>query len=210
MQRKGLVARMKELKYGPVKIYSFSDFIDKITGDTFSENEYPIAFRGHRDRYCKLEPKALREDSFERNEHRLLRDLIASHPQEFDFDRTMFDRLVLMQHFGLPTRLLDVTTNPLVALWFAVNEPNNKKCDGAVEPFFIDAKVNCYFDSDKVSCLSNLAALTYEDKEFIRKNVLGNEISEKGPLKRLLHFIKDEKPYFEPRIESLDFLRVCM
>nr|WP_257627200.1 FRG domain-containing protein [Enterobacter roggenkampii] len=24
----------------------------------------------------------------------------------------MFDRLVRMQHFGLPTRLLDVTSNP--------------------------------------------------------------------------------------------------
>jgi hypothetical protein len=120
----------------------------------------------------------------------------------------MFDRLARMQHFGLPTRLLDVTTNPLAALWFAVHELNKEQSDGAVEAFFIHKKVMCYFDSDKVSCLSNLAALPYEDKEFIRKNILRNDLSEKNQMKRFLHFIKDEKPYFEPRIENRDLLRV--
>lgn len=207
MARNGLIALMEESQ-GPMEISSVSEFVRQITGDMFSGSEYPVAFRGHRDRSWKLEPKALREDAFERNEHRLLRDLIASHPQEFDSDRTMFDRLVRMQHFGLPTRLLDVTTNPLVALWFAAHEQGREESDGAVEAFFIDRKVMCYFDSDKVSCLSNLAALTYEDKESIRKDILREDLSDTEQMKRFLHFIKDEKPYFEPRIDSLDLLRV--
>ena len=66
-----------------------------------------------------------------KHERDIILEIQAVHPGEFARDNTMFDRLVRMQHFNLPTRLLDVTANPLVALYFA-SELSEPETDGSV------------------------------------------------------------------------------
>lgn len=89
-------------------------------------------FRGQANAEWTLSPSLYRQGLFEA-ENLLLTEIKHVCPREFTGNR--FDFLVKMQHFGMPTRLLDTTTNPLVALYFACASAKEATVDGAVYVF---------------------------------------------------------------------------
>lgn len=87
-------------------------------------------FRGESKNFLNtaFKPSLFRNNKWLFNETAMYYDVLQENPVSFEKDTTVFERLVRMQHFGLPTRLLDITSNPLVALYFSCND--NFKSDG--------------------------------------------------------------------------------
>lgn len=165
-----------------------------------------IFYRGHEDANYDLTPSLLRKWpdgswQFLPSEDRLNKELLIAHYDEFQSDQYCFDRLVRMQHFGLPTRLLDISGNPLIALFFACyGKQELMDVLGEVIIFRVPESKIKYYDSDTVSCLSNLSNLNYEQKNEI-DTALGVDAFNEGEVAgKLLHHIKSEKGFFEPRI----------
>ncbi|MDF2619079.1 MAG: hypothetical protein K0S00_1738 [Xanthobacteraceae bacterium] len=163
-------------------------------------------FRGHSDARYELTPSLLRkwdngDWQFMPSEDRLCKELLIAHHDEFHGDDYCFDRLVRMQHYGLPTRLLDVSGNPLVALFFACScKPDQLGIDGEVIVFQVASDGVKYYDSDTVSCLSNLSNLTYAQKNDIDLSLDQDAFNATDVAGKLLHHIKSEKGFFEGRI----------
>ena len=119
------------------EINSIAEYLDHLNGIKFlAKRTYSVGcytfFRGQANVEWKLIPGLYRSDLFA-SESLLLIELQHICPEEFLTNR--FETLVKMQHFGLPTRLLDTTTNPLVALYFACKDNCAQEKDGTVYVF---------------------------------------------------------------------------
>lgn len=124
-----------------------------------------------------------------KEEDRFFRELLRRCPEDFSHCSNTFERLVKMQHYSLPTRLLDITSNPLVALFFACLQTENEKgkdVDGELLIYKVNRHDIKYFDDKEVCLLSNIAMFPYETK------------MQKGhrDFKHIISRIKQENPYF--------------
>lgn len=128
-------------------IYSVEDLL-KSTEEPSIHAPFPILFRGQ-DTQSPLLPKIARRDP-RKNTKSIEKEMLEEFRRRLAYlDKVAnmddWDLLVYAQHYGLATRLLDWTTNPLAALWFAC-ENGDDSSDGyiylliAPQESFIDRK----------------------------------------------------------------------
>ncbi len=155
-------------------ITSISDLIKELKA-TIDPKRGPAWCRGHADSSWKLQPhydrlkKPLRETEL-LNRFRQNANLLLDHAPRAPFD---FGWMFLMQHYGVPTRLLDWSESPLVALYFVVEDPNpkNRKKDGALWILFpielnqYSTKAQVYIPSFEDEWLANYSVDQYSKEK---------------------------------------------
>ena len=184
-------------------------------------------FRGHSSISRQLTPRAM-HGNLRDFENEMLTALLTSYPDHFNNTEGWFDKLAIAQHFGLPTRLLDVTRNPLVGLYFAAQEisvadaADNVDENGCLHVFGVHRHQMRSFDSDTISVLANFTRLSRQDQIWLMTNS-GVGVSDgsrddyedfrygyRDILTKLQHFVAREKPYFQNRIDPRDLFRVYL
>lgn len=110
------VKKAGKLSVKPKIITCLREYIDFIeTLETSYEN--PVFYRGQGNANYLINPGALRINP--QNEQRMIESFSRRFPDVIDSCINDMSRLVLMQHYGLSTRALDISENPLAALYFA-------------------------------------------------------------------------------------------
>lgn len=180
-------------------ITSFGGFIKIIQGVHEKGNRF--YYRGHSNSNYLLLPSIMRKKNLLEHERDMYNEIIIECPDEFIKCSTHLDYLVHMQHYGLPTRLLDITRNPLVALYFACEQ--NPKNSGEIIIFTVEEHKIKYPGSDTVSILSSLPQFTQEvkiDFSTWASDPLINQLDFNKKAIRLLHEVRLEKPEFRDEI----------
>lgn len=205
---------LKKCKF-EIKIESISDYIE-VTSSIASNN---VLFRGQANKEWKLAPSIFRSGTDLEKEKNLYKEVNQWNYPEF-CSESYIENLCNMQHYGIPTRLVDLSSNPLKSLYFAVVNDSNKDNDGKVfcikankiyeekspEYVLIDEYLNNRF-SDKSEINKELVnKLIYNEENyfFIKTKYYNNRIrNQQGLFTIYIDISENEKEYIENNIKPI-------
>ncbi len=170
-----------------------------------------IWFRGQSHYIHDLIPSIFRKDSFY-CESRMYEEFIRRYPEHSKHHKNVFEWLTLMQHYGLPTRLLDWTTNLLVALFFCCTEEKYKDKDGSIFVYDSDYSIHITSNNEFKEFLGILVTspdkhIFYQELIKLASNKFGDETKINGASIEKLKI--DDSHFFDfindPKIEFNSF-----
>ncbi len=145
------------------ELYKILGFIQGLKINKTTKHE--MLFRGQENTDYLLTPSIYR-DNFIESENKYYEKIKLREPKEF-LSNNIFDHIVTMQHYGLPTRLLDLTYNPLVALYFACSNSFSKN---SVVYCFNRDTVNPY-NSEDVKIVASIIETGTIDKSKVYEQI---------------------------------------
>ena len=189
-------------------------------------DEVVLYFRGESRCFPELRSSVMRgpqtgEAPLRSVESEMLNDLITRQPEAFNALNSTLGQWVLAQHHGLRTRLLAITRNPLVAVYNACDGHSDE--DGQLHVFGVPRSLIKPFNSDTVSVIASFAKLPRTEQTLLLGMTQSDAQEDAFPnmadlligsdpfgkvKAHLYNIIRQDKPYFEERIDIRDLFRV--
>lgn len=134
------------------------------------DDKVVLYFRGENQYFDALQPSVMRapdpgQSPLRRVESEMLNELLTQQPDAFNGLDSSLSQWVMAQHHRLKTRLLDITRNPQVALFFACHD--NYEEDGRIHVFAVPRSIIEPFNSDSVSIVANFAKLPRAEQNIL-------------------------------------------
>lgn len=126
-------------------------------------------YRGQANASWILDASITREPKYKIYEPEMYYDILSLKPDGFKNDDSVYERLITMQHYSLPTRLLDITRNPLVSIFFACNNKERENNDGIVYSFEANDEMKFLnFEDERLKELESIYKRVKSDSEFLK------------------------------------------
>jgi len=133
-------------------LQSFKEIINK------NDKDYIYCFRGQAVSNWEINSSLSRHSTLSNSSKEMYEEVIKNFPSDFhNINEFEFNDLAKMQHYSIPTNLIDVSFNPLIALFFATEKGKGKNGvqSGIVYVFKIPKEIDGkefvkYNGSDKI------------------------------------------------------------